>query len=306
MTKRRARGLGKRGGRSSSRARGRSAGRRVKRWALPVLLAIAATVGFAALWPRAQHARRVPPAPAPLSAADRRRATTPLSQEARAWLRSHRADVREVARRFDVSPVALGGIVAAEKTLLTGRVDAVGEGVFQGVIGSLGEDDLERWAEEQERDFRRRGAQGGGRPTLLTPYLWTLGPAQVSFRLAILYEPEVARRTGRPKRSVRQVLDAVTSTPGNLEYAAALLGDAQRAYADVAGVDIADDPGLLATLYHLGSPTVRARRLASDNAARASRGDAPDPPRMNWYGAFVDHHAEEIAELLGLNDARDG
>ena len=270
-------------------------------------MAVASLAGIAALWhSRAEEVRRVPPAPAPLSAADRRRAAAPLSQEARDWLVAHRGEVRDVARRFDVSPVALGGIVAAEKTLLTGRVDAVGEEVFQGVFGSLGEDDLERWADEQEREFRRRGARGGGRPTLLTPYLWTLGPAQVSFRLAILYEPEIARRTGRPERSVREVLEAVTSTPGNLEYAAALLGDAQRAYADVAGVDIADDPGLLATLYHLGSPTVRARRLVSDNAARQTRGDEPDPPRMNWYGAFVDHHSAEIGGLLGLPDSADG
>lgn len=223
---------------------------------------------------------------------------TPLSRDARVWLVAHRGEIRRVAESFDVSPIALGGIVAAEKTLLTGNIDVLGEEIFRTVFGSWREDDLGRWAREQEREYQRRLARGGGRPTLLTPYLWTLGPAQVSFRLAIIYEPQVAHRLGRRERGVKEVLQAVGTTPGNLEYAAALLADAQRVYAEVAGIDIGADPGLLATLYHLGSPITRARRLAAANAARASRGATPGMPRMNWYGAFVDRHAVEIADLL--------
>ena len=305
MTARKARGLGKRVtvARTAHRRRRGRLRARLKRWILPAVLAVVAVVALAMLW-----RSRPPSEPAagePFSRTERRRAGAALSADSRAWLINHRDEVRATAATFDVSPIALGGIVAAEKTLLTGRVDQMGEEVFLTVFGSLREEDLTRWAADQEIEYQHRLTRGGGRPTLLTPYLWTLGPAQVSLRLAILYEPEVARRTGRTKRSVREILQAVTSTSGGLEYAAALLADAEQAYAEVAGVDIAGDPGLLATLYHLGSPTLRARRLAADNAARERRGTPPDAPRMNWYGAFVDRHAEEIAALLDLPPAEE-
>lgn len=231
---------------------------------------------------------------------ERRRARQPLTDDARGWLVENGPAVRAVATAFDVSPVALGGIVAAEKTLLVGRVDAIGDELFQAVFGTLRERDLERWIRDQEAKFRRAAAEGQRPETSLVknPYLWTLGPAQVSFRLATQYEPAIARRLGRPERGVGEVLEAVTSVPGNLEYAAALLAEARFAYHEIAGMDIADNPGVLATLYHLGAPTVRARRLAADNAARVARGRPAELPQVNFYGAFVNLHAEEIAALL--------
>lgn len=236
-----------------------------------------------------------------LSEEDRHRADQPLSDSARDWLVQNRPLVIAVAGSMGVSAVALGGIVAAEKTLLTGRTDALAEDLFRTVFGSLREKDLRRWVDGQEERFRR-GAEGAPDPTgfpIRNPYLWTLGPAQVSFRLAVQYEPAVAHHLRRPERDVKEIVRAVTSTSGNLEYAAALLVEAQRAYAGIAGMDISANPGLLATLYHLGAPTVRARRLAADNAARQARGEPPMPPQVNFYGAFVNRHAAEIAGLLG-------
>ncbi|HUP19242.1 MAG TPA: DUF1402 family protein [Gemmatimonadota bacterium] len=233
-----------------------------------------------------------------LGADDRKRAERPLGDSAREWLDDHGPDVRRVAAAFDVSPVALGGLVAVEKTLLVGRVDDVGDDLFRAVFGSLREADLERWVADQETRYRRGRADGNG-SIVRNPYLWTLGPAQVSFRLAVQYEPAVARRLNRRERSARQVLQAVTSPSGNLEYAAALLAEAQRAYLTIAGMDIAGNPGVLATLYHLGAPTVRARRLAADNAAREARGEPAHLPQVNFYGAFVNLNASEIAERIG-------
>lgn len=236
-----------------------------------------------------------------LPAAERARASRPLAPEAVEWLRDHRAVVLEVARSLGVSPVALGGIVAVEKTLLTGRVDVLGEEVFRAVFGSLRERHLAWWISRQEERYRRRASGGGtksGRFSIKDPYEWTLGPAQVSFRLAVQYEPRVAYELERPPRSAREIVRAVTSTPGNLEYAAALLAESERAYRILAGMDIGDNPGVLATLFHVGAPTVRARRLAAENADRIARGGEPQPPQVNYYGAFVNLHAEEIAGIL--------
>jgi hypothetical protein len=224
-----------------------------------------------------------------LPAEEQKRAGTPMTDAARDWLRRHRTEVVAVARAFDVSPVALGGIVAAEETLLVGRMDAVGERLFLTVFRALREQDLERWVADQERAYQReaRAGQALERDRVRTPYLWTLGPAQVSFRLAVRVEPQVAATMDRPRRDVKQVLEALTTVPGSLEYAAALLAQSRGAYARIAGLDIGDNPGVLATLYHVGAPTVRARRLAIGQV-----------PHVNFYGAWVNLHAAEVAELL--------
>lgn len=230
-----------------------------------------------------------------LPAEERDRARTPLSDAAREWLTRHRAEVVSVAGAFDVSPVALGGIVAAEKTLLVSRTDEIGESLLLSVFGTLREGDLEGWVADREREYRSKARAGEApeRERFRTPYLWTLGPAQVSFRLAVRIEPQVAAAGGRRRRTAREVLTALTTVRGSLEYAAALLAQSRGAYARIAGLDIGGNPGVLATVYHLGAPTVRARRLA---------GGAPgaELPHVNYYGAWVNLHADEIAGLLGV------
>ena len=256
-------------------------------------------VGIGAELPRGLVVVEGNPGWTSLPESEQARARTPMSDAAREWLTRHRAEVVGIARSFDVSPVALGGIVAAEETLLVGRMDALGESLFLTVFGSLREKDLERWVADQERAYRREASAGTApeRDRVRTPYLWTLGPAQVSFRLAVRIEPQVAMTMKRPRRNVAQVLEALTTVPGSLEYAAALLTQSRAAYARIAGLDIGGNPGVLATLYHLGAPTVRARRLA---AANASRSGAAGMPQVNFYGAWVNLHAAEIAKLLGV------
>lgn len=226
---------------------------------------------------------------------ERARARTPLSDAAEEWLTRHHAHVVSVADTFHVSPVALGGIVAAEKTLLVSRADELGESLLLAVFGTLREGDLEGWVADREREYRSkaRAGQAPERERFRTPYLWTLGPAQVSFRLAVRIEPQVATALGRPRRTAREVLTALTTVRGSLEYAAALLAQSRGAYARIAGLDIGGNPGVLATVYHLGAPTVRARRLAGGPPGE-------ELPHVNYYGAWVNLHAEEVAGLLGV------
>lgn len=231
---------------------------------------------------------------------EKRRARLPLAEDAERWLRENRAEVREIAVAFDVSPVALGGIVAVEKTLLVDRTDALAERLFATILGSLRERDLNRWVRDQEERLRRApvGEAAIGGRLVRNPYLWTVGPAQVSFRLALRTEPRAARRLGRRPLGPKGVVRAVTSPRGNLAYAGALLAEAESAYRRIARMEIGENPGVMATLYHLGSPTVRARRLAAGNDLRASRGLPPRLPQVNYYGAFVNLHSREIAALL--------
>lgn len=225
---------------------------------------------------------------------------TPLSPRAAAWVREHRDLIRRTASALGVPPVALAGVVAAEQTLLHDRHDAVVDAVFRVYLSSLSERDLRAWAAEQETAYRRRLAEGEepGLQMLKSPYLWSVGPAQVSFRNAFFQERRLARLQDRPERTLEELVRAVLTPSGSLEYAAILLLDAQEAYARYAGVDLTRRPGVLATLYHLGSPARRALRLEEENRLRDLRGERRAEPQVNQYGAFVDGHAPDLEELL--------
>lgn len=227
-------------------------------------------------------------------------ADVPLTVEARNWIRDHRRLIQETAARLEVPPLALAGIVAAERSLLRDPYDAVADRLFRTYVATLSEERLRRWVAERESQYQR-GLRTGGAPgfrLLKDPYVWSLGPAQVSFRNALFYEPRLARLEGRRARSLREIVAAAFTPRGSLEYAAAILRDAQDAYAEHVGLDLRDRPGILATLYHLGSPARRALRLGEENRLRERRGLPPVLPRKNFYGEFVDRHLSELDQLL--------
>ncbi|MFN2432113.1 MAG: DUF1402 family protein [Gemmatimonadota bacterium] len=259
-----------------------------------------------ALWlllsgPPAPRAARLPVAqPARGTGAQSAPSVRPLSASARSWIGEHRALIRRTAQRLGIPDVALAGIVAAERTLLHDRYDAVADALFRAYFATLPERALRTWAAAQEESYQnevRRGEDPGlGR--LKNPYLWSVGPAQVSFRNALFYEPRLARLEGRAQRTVSQIVRAVLEPEGSLSYAAVILLEAEEAYARYAGLDLRGEPGVLATLYHLGSPARRALRLGEANRRRELRGEAPAVPRLNEYGAFVEAHVDELESLL--------
>jgi len=55
-------------------------------------------------------------------------------------------------------------------------------------------------------------------------------------------------------------------TEGAIEYAAAILLDAQEFYRDY-GFDITDQLGILATIYNIGQPKVHAAYHAKHNSS---------------------------------------
>jgi hypothetical protein len=239
-------------------------------------------------------------APEPGRPADSPDADAPLSEAARRWIRAHRELIHETAGRFGVPPLALAGIVAAERTLLHDPYDAVVDGLFEVYFATLTEEQLRNWVALQEAGYQRELSAGGdpGLRLLKNPYLWSVGPTQVSFRNVLFYEPRLARLEGRAERSLREIIAAVLSARGSLEYAAVILLEAEEAYARYADLDLSDRPGILATLYHLGSPTRRALRLGEENRRRELRGERPAAPRVNFYGEFVERHAADLEALL--------
>jgi hypothetical protein len=228
------------------------------------------------------------------------RPDVPLAEGARTWIVENRDLIRETAATFGVPAVALAGIVAAERTLLHDRYDTIVDGLFRAYFSQLEEEQLRRWVTAQEAAYQRRVRQGDvpGREFLKNPYLWSVGPAQVSFRNALFYEPRLARLQGRAKRGLQEIVQATLTPRGSLEYAAVIVLEAKEAYARYADVDLQGQPAVLATLYHLGSPTRRALRLEEENRRRELAGLGTAMPRVNFYGAFVEDNATTLEWLL--------
>lgn len=240
------------------------------------------------------------PDPRPEVGADSSLAGAPLSPSAREWIVEHRALIREVADGLGVSPVSLAGVVAAERTLLRDPFDASVDALFSAYFATLSEGELRSWVSRQETAYQRalRSFGDPGLRSLKNPYLWSVGPSQVSFRNAVFYEPRLSRLQKRSERPLREIVAALLSARGSLEYAAVILLDAQEAYARYADLDVRERPGVLATLYHLGSPARRAIRLGEENRRRQLAGEPAATPRLNFYGAFVDRHAAELEGML--------
>jgi hypothetical protein len=227
-------------------------------------------------------------------------ADAPISEAARKWIRENHELIRDVGESLTISPVSLAGVVAAERSLLHDPFDSSVDALFGAYFATLTEGELRTWVARQEDGYQRQLKSGGdpGLRSFKNPYLWSVGPSQVSFRNAIFYEPRLAKLQRRSKRSLQEIVAALLSPRGSLEYAAVILLDAQEAYARYADLDLRSQPGVLATLYHLGSPARRAIRLGEENRTRELEGEPPAVPRMNFYGEFVDRHTAELEALL--------
>ena len=111
----------------------------------------------------------------------------------------------------------------------------------------------------------------------------------------------VHARTGLPRldhKDAQEVYRTIMDPDRTLTYVAATLRKSIDAYEAIAGYDISNNPGVTATLYNVGDPEGRARALKAENAARASRGEAPRLPEENYYGWLVNDKLPELRELF--------
>ncbi|MEW9806180.1 DUF1402 family protein [Mesorhizobium marinum] len=129
----------------------------------------------------------------------------------------------------------------------------------------------------------------------------TFGLGQLSPLTALQMSDLVNRVSGLPRLDANdpnQVYETIMDPDLTLDYVAAALRKSIDAYAEIAGFDISQNPGITATLYNIGNPDVRARALKRENAERASRGEAPRFPEENYYGWLVNEKLPELQALF--------
>jgi hypothetical protein len=129
----------------------------------------------------------------------------------------------------------------------------------------------------------------------------TFGLGQLSPLTALQMSDLVHQVSGLPQLDAanpNQVYETIMDPDLTLNYVAAALKKSIDAYAEIAGFDISQNPGITATLYNIGNPDARAYALKRDNEERAARDEAPRFPEENYYGWLVNEKLPELQALF--------
>lgn len=130
----------------------------------------------------------------------------------------------------------------------------------------------------------------------------TFGLGQLNPLTALVHSDRVSKVSRYRKLSAAnaaRVYEAIMEPDSTLAFMAASIVESIENYSDIAGFDISKNPGVTATLYNVGNPAKRARDLAKTNRKRANRGQKRILPAENYYGWLVNHHEEELREMIG-------
>lgn len=115
---------------------------------------------------------------------------------------------------------------------------------------------------------------------------FTYGLGQLNFNVAREAENYVAKLEGREPVSDSVLTEAILIPEKSIYYIAAVLRKSQDDYKKQ-GIDIADKPEILTTLYNLGKTETRAAELKT-------MGTSPKP---NYFGFFVKRYQYELSFL---------
>lgn len=129
----------------------------------------------------------------------------------------------------------------------------------------------------------------------------TFGIGQLNPLTALQMSDMVNDISGYPKLDADQpgrVYQTIMDPDLTLAYMAAVIKTSIRAYRDIAGFDISENPGITSTLYNIGDPEGRARALRAENNQRRQRGEPPRLPQENYYGWLVNDRLDELKKLL--------
>ncbi len=116
---------------------------------------------------------------------------------------------------------------------------------------------------------------------------FTFGLGQLNPDTAMIGEAVIAKIDGRSPRSRHEVEQAMLNPVESIKLISGVIRHAQDIYKEK-GIDISGRPDLLATLYNLGNPESRVTQASAEN-----------PPRPNYFGAFVANNITDLQDTIG-------
>ena len=129
----------------------------------------------------------------------------------------------------------------------------------------------------------------------------TFGVGQIGPVAALMVTDLVHKKSGFPLLTIDnapQVFSQIMSPDASMHYIAASIRASIDNYKRIAGFDLSQNAGLLATLYNLGDSVTRASDLKTLNDERAAKGQPPQYPQENFYGWFVNEKVADLRKLV--------
>ncbi len=129
----------------------------------------------------------------------------------------------------------------------------------------------------------------------------TFGVGQIGPVVALSVTDLVHRKSGLPLLSIddaSQVFAQIMNPDVAMDYIAASIRISIDKYKRIAGFDISQNAGIVATLYNLGDAATRAYDLKLINDGRAKRGQPPQWPQENFYGWFINEKVGDLRKLV--------
>lgn len=189
-----------------------------------------------------------------------------------------RPRIKELSKKYNVSPGAVIGILLAENAM------------NQDIL-----DDLEDWATSWKlaEDGKLLGKE------------FSSGWAQIRPSAARVAEKFLAAKENRKERSDVELTQFRKNPAGSIELTVAIIADAQDKYKNCicdqaknpdkkCGYDISKDDAILATLFNIGSPGKFCKESLRNNRL----------PRPNYFGIWTMSARDITAEILGPPDQK--
>ncbi|MBA7481231.1 hypothetical protein ES707_16701 [subsurface metagenome] len=215
-----------------------------------------------------------------------------LGEHAVSMLRRHANTIITIARKVDIQPVAIAGVIAAELTLNHNRIDYAQDLWLKTRLKLYDDGWWEAWALEMEqlatesRDVRLISNKW---PISLvwSGYVMSFGPAQITPRTALLACKEFKDRPDVCEGSVKQIVSRLLREETAIKLVAVILSVEAKQWAKCSEHNARADLGLLATLYSMGGDYYR-HRFGKSNPGIV----------YNYFGRWVSENGSRISKLL--------
>lgn len=129
----------------------------------------------------------------------------------------------------------------------------------------------------------------------------TYGLGQMGPERALMVADLVHQVGGFPMMNLEkpaEVYKLILNPESAIHFIAATSLMSIKVYAEEAGFDISQNPGLTATLYNIGKDRMHAKQLFDKNIKRIKAGQSIELPQENYYGWLINHKMKDIEALL--------
>lgn len=197
--------------------------------------------------------------------------------------------------KYDISPLSIMGIIAAERSLHAGPVNFFEEYYVRKTFLDKSDAYLYALVQATKKNTEKRKLNGESEQEfgfrLRNGLIWTIGLCQISIMKSLEIDSLIAQNENRNPRTVKENIKALLIPTTNIQYCAFEIKRIQDEYFLNTKIDISNNIGVLCTLYNTG-------RL-KESILRVQR--TKGIPISNDFGRFIETKIDTLQNILKLH-----